>query len=702
MKRGVFSLCFIVLWGSLAPSFAQSSQDVGSARAITPSAELPLRQIILYVNGVGYFLRDGTVNGNQRLQLSFKTSEINDLLKSLTVRDLDGGTITAVTYGSQDPVEKQFQGLSVNLAGAATVRDILTQLRGERVALSGATTVEGSVVSVETATDKEGIPKTTLNLMTAEGLRSFLLEDTRSIRFLDPKIDSDFQRALTILSESHSRDKRNVMIDFSGAGKRRISLGYLSEVPAWKTAYRLVLDRGGNHFLQGWAIVENTGDEDWQNLSLSLVSGRPISFTMDLATPRYLRRPEVQTAVTAGPAPQTYDQNLDDLTGSPKMAKALAAPAPSRSSAKMAELSQSAASMDGYSDEAIAAGEPAAQEPPSSAFSPGDIGQGVQGYGALESGGTFVRYTIKVPVNLPRHSSAMFPLFEGTVHGKKISVYDASVDPKRPLLGLQLENATPYTLLAGPITIFDSLSYAGDALIEDLGPGAQRFITYAVDTQTEVAPSSEPNTQKIVSMTVAGGVFNMNVSAHREYRYVIKNDSDESKTIVIVHPLDGTWHLVSPEKATETTRDSYRFEVSVPGRGSDTLRVAEEKQLAQSFGLGSLTDSQLRYYASDGAAKGPLKEAFAQITKKRGVLQGLSAERQDAERKLQQIKDEQSRIRSNMNAISSSSDLYKKYLSTLSSQESTISGLLESIDGYYGKEKALKAELDDYIRTLSF
>ncbi len=702
MYRRVFFLCFIVLWGSLAPSFAQSSQDLGSAKTISTSAELPLRHIILYVNGVGYFLREGTVIGNQRVQLSFKTSEINDLLKSLTVRDLDGGTITGVTYGSQDPVEKQLQGLSVNLTGASTVSDILTQLRGERVALTGATTVEGSVVSVEIATDKEGFRKTTLNLMTTEGLRSFLLEDTRSIRFLDPKIDSDFQRALAILSESHSRDKRTVTIDFSGSGKRRVSLGYLSEVPAWKTAYRLVLDREGNHFLQGWAIVENSSDEDWQNLSLSLVSGRPISFTMDLATPRYLRRPEVQTAVASGPAPQTYDQSLDNRSEAPKMAKALAAPAPSRSSAKMAEMPQAAGAMDGYTDEELANQELAAQEPSPSEFSPNDIRQGVQGYGTLESGGTFVRYKINVPVNLPRHGSAMFPLFEGKVQGKKVSVYSAQVDPKRPLLGLQLENTTPYTLLAGPITIFDSLSYAGDALIEDLGPGAQRFITYAVDMETEVAPASEPNTEKIVSMTAVNGVFNVGVSAHREYHYVIKNDSDEVKSIVIVHPLDDTWHLVSPEKATETTRDSYRFEVTVPGRGSDTLRVVEEKQLAHSFGLGSLTDTQLRYYASDGAAKGALKEAFAKISEKRGVLQGITAERQDAERKLQQIKDEQSRIRSNMNAISSSSDLYKKYLSTLASQEATISGLLESIDGYYGREKTLKADLDNYIRTLSF
>lgn len=702
MKKVAFSLCFLVLWGAWVPSFAQSSQDVGMAKGTTLSADVPLRQIILYVNGVGYFLREGTVTGNQKVQLSFKTTEINDLLKSLTVRDLDGGTVTAVTYSSQDPVEKQLQGLSVNLSGAATVRDILTQLRGQRVALAGATTVEGSVVSVETATDKEGLQRTTLNLMTAEGLRSFLLEDTRSIRFLDPKIDSDFQRALTILSESHSRDRRNVTIDFSGSGKRRVSLGYLNEVPAWKTAYRLVLDREGNHFLQAWAIVENSSDEDWQNLSLSLVSGRPISFTMDLATPRYIRRPEVQSSVAAGPAPQTYDQNLDSRAEAPKMAKALAAPAPSRSSAKMAELPQSAGAMDGYADEGMDGEESASPEATPSEFNPGDIGQGVQGYGVLENGGTFVRYKINVPVNLPRHGSAMFPLFEGTVRGKKVSVYDAQVDPKRPLRGLQLENTTPYTLLGGPITIFDSLSYAGDALIEDLGPGAQRFITYAVDMETEVAPGSEPNTEKIVSMTAVDGVFTVAVSAHREHHYTIKNDSDEGRTIVIVHPLDDTWHLVNPEKATETTRNSYRFEVTVPGRGSDTLRVVEEKQLGRSFGLASLTDTQLRYYASDGAAKKTLRDAFAKITEKRGVLQGVVAERQDAERKLQQIKDEQSRIRSNMNSISSSSDLYKKYLSTLAGQETTISGLLESIDGYYGKEKALKADLDNYIRTLSF
>src|SRR5262245_11326925 len=117
------------------------------------SASLPIGQVVLYSSGVGFFQRQGSVEGNARVDLSFPVSDINDLLKSMVLRDLDGGHVSAVSYDSNAPAERTLRSFAVNLTGAPTFADILHQTRGERaeVALTnaGAGTLTGTIIGVE-------------------------------------------------------------------------------------------------------------------------------------------------------------------------------------------------------------------------------------------------------------------------------------------------------------------------------------------------------------------------------------------------------------------------------------------------------------------------------------------------------------------------------------------------------------------------
>src|SRR5262249_52750323 len=85
-----------------------------------------------------------------------------------------------------------------------------------------------------------------------------------------------------------------------------VQVGYVVENPIWKTSYRLVLGKNGKPFLQGWAIVENTSDDDWSGVRMALISGRPISFQMDLYQPLYVPRPVVEPELFASLRPPTY------------------------------------------------------------------------------------------------------------------------------------------------------------------------------------------------------------------------------------------------------------------------------------------------------------------------------------------------------------------------------------------------------------
>jgi hypothetical protein len=178
------------------------------------AAQLPIGQIVLFSSGVGYFQREGAVEGNARVDLSFPVQDINDLLKSMVVRDLDGGVVSTVSYDSNAPVEKTLRSFAVNLNGNPSFAGILSQARGEKVEVvlqqTNATqpgTLTGTVIGVETQHQPAGKDATVnvelLNLWWADGMRSLKLSEVQRVRFLNPVMDSEFKKALETLTLSH-------------------------------------------------------------------------------------------------------------------------------------------------------------------------------------------------------------------------------------------------------------------------------------------------------------------------------------------------------------------------------------------------------------------------------------------------------------------------------------------------------------------
>src|SRR5207249_3284286 len=127
-----------------------------------------------------------------------------------------------------------------------------------------------------------------------------------------PEVEQEFRKALEVLATAHDKKKKTVSLNFLGNGKRAVKVGYVTESPIWKTSYRLSLEKENKAFLQGWAIVENTTDEDWNQVSLGLISGRPISFQMDLYEPLYVPRPRIEPELFASLRPPSYGGNMDD------------------------------------------------------------------------------------------------------------------------------------------------------------------------------------------------------------------------------------------------------------------------------------------------------------------------------------------------------------------------------------------------------
>src|SRR6476659_8062221 len=302
-----------------------SAAAPGDAKqAVKPAVTLPITRAVLLHSGVGYFSRSGEVTDDARVDLSFPEADVNDLLKSMVLEDFNGGRIAAVSYDSREPITRTLASFAVNLNGNPTFAGIVSQMRGERVEVvitPGAANqpgkLSGVIVGVESQKVAQGntpVDTEFLNLWCAVGRRSVKLPDVQQLKFANPVVESEFRRALDVLALSHDSQKKAVSLHFAGDGKRKVQVGYVIEAPIWKTSYRLVLGEKEKPYLQGWALVENPTDEDWAGVKMALISGRPISFKMDLYNPLYINRPVVEPELFASLRPVTYRGGFGNAT----------------------------------------------------------------------------------------------------------------------------------------------------------------------------------------------------------------------------------------------------------------------------------------------------------------------------------------------------------------------------------------------------
>ncbi len=695
----VLTLAAIFL-ASAAISPADDSQNVN----------LPLKRVVLFNSGVGFFEHAGKIDGNATVEMKFKTEQINDLLKSMVVQDLDGGQISTVNYGSKDPITKTLKTFSVDLTENPTLAELLDQVRGERVELEAPNKLAGLILGVETRKKQIGENTTididVLNLLTDAGLRAVPMDTISTLKLTNEKLDAELRKALALLASAHATDKKSVELSFLGKGQRRVQVGYIQESPVWKTTYRLVLgdDKSDEKpLLQGWAIVENTSDEDWNNVNLSLVSGRPVSFTMDLYQPLYLPRPEVQLDLFASLRPQSYGQDLANKEQLFQAGRQLAELARERyPSAAGANRKAKATGGMGFG---VPMTQPAAPaENLAVRLGESELatiqGRGVQSLAQAAELGSLFQYKIDTPVSLPRQQSAMLPIVTADVKGEKLSIYNQNVLAKHPLAGLQFTNTTGLHLMQGPITVFDGGSYAGDAKIEDLPPGAQRLISYAVDLDTEVAPQSKPRPEELLSVRIMKGTMIATRKYVREQEYTIKNSGKAEKKVLVEYPLDASWKLVKPEKPAEKTRDLYRFAVEAKPGEPATLTVEEERTDAQHIALTSLDDGAIKFYLSAKVVSEKVKDALREIVRRKAELAQLAADRQQLEQRIREIGDDQTRIRQNMAQLDRNSDVYKNYVKKFSDQEAEIESLRGKIATLVNNESAKRKSLDEYMTGL--
>ena len=719
------------LWYSQSPAAPDGDKPVAVVRAkgqpadsdtpLTGSSLLPIGRVVLFSSGVGYFQREGWVNGNVRVDLSFPVSDVNDLLKSMVLQDLDKGHISTVSYDSNAPIERTLKSFAINLTNNPSFGAILNQARGEKVEVAvqssnGAqpANVSGTVIGIEkqrvapspgTAVPGLGIPglgvpgleADMLNLWCADGVRSLKMNEIQRVRFLNPVMDSEFRQALETLALSHDTQKKSVAINFEGKGKRRVRVGYIIENPIWKTSYRLVLDKTANPHLQGWAVVENPTDEDWKDVRMVLVSGRPISFKMDLYQPLYVPRPTVEPELFASLRPPTYSSTLLSTAEQGVPAQAVSADVPAipapPPAMPMKPLPTGGVAGLTFGMQYANGNQPSIN----STESRMDLSKSVSSAATASKLGDFFQYAIDRTVTLPRQKSAMLPIVTKDVEATRVSIYNETTQPKFPLLGVRLKNTTGVHLSQGPITVFDGANYAGDSRILDLQPNEERLLSYAIDLGTEVNPVPSSDNGKLTVVKAVKGIIHTTTKQRDTKTYTVVNRNEEERTVLIEHPVRNDFKLIDTAKPAETASDFYRFQVKVKPGQTEKQVVTEERALEQTIQLTNLHDDSIRFFMNSKATSAKVKAGLENAMKLRWEMAKTQREMQELQRQLQVITEDQVRLRANLKETPATAAAYKRYVEKLDLQESEIEKYQADIKKLQQTEHSQRKGYEDFL-----
>jgi hypothetical protein len=683
-----------------------------TAASATPGAisDLPVRKVVLYKNGVGYFEHAGQVNGDQSVAIDFTSSQLNDVLQSLTALDSGGGKVSSVSYNSTTPVEQQLESLALGLKDDADTSTIYTALRGQRVEVAGAgATFTGRLVNIEShgVTDKNGNTSADhyyLIVKTDEGaLRTAELTDALSVHMLDPSLEKQFASYLEIIGSAQNQQGRHLTLEDHGQGQRQLQVSYISEVPVWKSTYRIVFpaNPNGNATVQGWAVVDNTVGVDWTNVQLSLVAGAPQSFIQPLSEPIYIRRPEIPIATEAQTTPQTHEAAETTLDRQELSSKQYAAP----------EAASESVTVDAAGRN-MSVGGLMAPHPGAAAFGSGGGGSG-SGYGggvyrasdAIQQGDVstnafddFFEYALAQPVTIHKNESAMVPILQQDLPATHVTLW--SDTDTTPLRAIWLENKSKLTLDSGSFSIFENGEFAGEGLLDPIHPGEKRLLSYAVDQAVKVHRGVVNQTQTLRHIAIAKGVLVETTSEVTENTYAVTNAADEARAVVVEHARQSGADLDSDVKPEETTATSYRFRVAVEPHQSVDLHVKEKANLSQTI---DIRQSQFRdeYLVNVSKYSPALEEKLRPLIDAESTLSGINGKIQESQGKQKTLADDEARDRDNLTALKGN-DAAKRFVDELNQSEDALQTARKDEADLEMQRNAADAQVEDIIAKLQF
>lgn len=645
---------------------------------------LNITRVVLYKHGVGYFERQGKVQGENTLELQFKQQEMNDVLKSLTVLDLGGGIISSISYEGTKPFSKQLEEIALRLPEKNVFSGLLGELKGARVSLEVAgRKVQGKVLGIETINRRSYETMITdhrlILMMENSTVQSFDLLELQSLTFEEEKIQKEISHLLETLISSKKKDLKKLSIFTRGKkGKEReINVSYILETPVWKTSYRILLPSKEEEkpLVQGWALVDNTQDEDWEQVRLSLIAGLPISFVHDLYNARYRQRPVIEVEEEAAYGPPVLESSIP-TTGA------------------FAPMDEFACCYMGEEEEH---NEQAARK---RAFQ-----QKVEVQKHTLEAGDFYAYEIKNPVTVKGGQSALVPILSESFEGRRIAVYNPDIREKNPMSAILFKNTTDMTLEGGPVTVMEGENYVGEAMLDTLKPEDEKIVPYAVELGCLISKEQKTEDQEVFLSLIKDGILYLHYYRLTKSIYAIQNRSDRTMELYLEHKFRKDWDLVETPAPLEKTENFYRFKIEVPAKSQRDFAVIEKGALQRTHYITGIQKKELQAFLGEGfldeKTEGEIRKLIEMQERITSVEKAVNQKR----KALDNIFDNQERLRKNLQVLGArqeEQELRQRYIGQLSEEEDSVQTFTKETEKLLQEKEELETTLSDKLHVLSY
>ena len=693
-----------------------------AAQSVAKPNELPITRVALYKNGVGFFEHAGRVSGDQSVTIDFTSAQLNDVLQSLTAIDLNGGRISGAGYNSTTPLDQQLKSLPLGLSGDPTDVDFYNAIRGARVQVSApGGSITGRLLSIDLRTPpvKEGDPAPTdkryLTVVSEAGqVRTLELSSAVSVTLLDTALHTDVSRYLELLAGNRNQGLRHLTLLDRGTGARELRVSYISEVPVWKSTYRILFDdKAADATLQGWSVVDNTTGSDWTNVHLDLIAGAPQSFIQPLSTPYYTRRPEVPLPAEAQLEPQTHE------SGEPLEVNAAPPPPPS-ASASQSVVVEGVTGMAGGAAGLPTNGRNFDQLSLMSKLGPGR-GAGLGGGYAAPTAGyaqaaestltvqtttsafdDFFEYSLTDPITIRKNESALVPILQTKLPVERVTLWS----PQQPaaLRALWITNSSSLTLDRGSFSIVENGSFGGEGLVDPIHPGEKRLLSYAADQAVRVTTDYSHNTRRVTHLQIKKGVLTETSTDIAEVEYLVHNAAPEPRLVIVEQPSRQGWTLDSEPKPAETTPTAYRFRVATPPRETVRLHIGERHTNFENIRLVDRTEGQLTLLLRNAKASPATLAALQPVFDAHNAVVALDDQIRANEAEVSAITKDQDRLRENMKALKGTAeerDLLRRYTGELNQQEDRLAALRTQLATLHTQRTASDADFQAKLEAVN-
>jgi hypothetical protein len=658
------------------------------AAIATPAAaaDLTLHRVMLSAAGVGYFEYGAHVDGPASLGLDVPLDQVDDVLRSLAVFDSQGG-VGSIELPGRDNTHAAFADVPFGPAALTSPAALLDSLRGEEIAVSGPSAMTGRIVGTvaenvaPAATSPVPETHTRVTLLTADGLKQFILEDATAVRLTDAALRDRFGASLDAARQQSAASKRHLVLRSEGSAARDVTVGYVAVVPLWKASYRVVLPSqdGGRARVQGWAVLENQSGADWHGVDLTLQSGNPVTFHQAIYASYFADRPEVPVEVLGRLLP-----DADTRATAPMQAAAEAAPPP----AFFATASGTAGTerVIVQAQRRLGAKLPAFDGHPLLARPVGDADLAAAPQATETPIDT--SFHIATPIDLARGHTASVPIVDRDIPAEQLDWLQ--LYSTRPVAALRIKNDTGLSLPAGVLTLYQQgqggTAFAGDARLSGLPAGESRLLAFAEDLKTHAARLSNAQQTTFVGVKMSHGVLTNEVRYQREYLVTVTAPATEKRRVLIEFPNTphATFSLPgSGLSVLEETDTARRVLVALKPNETRTIRAVEETPGSIETALlldGGQFDDQvvaavLTQGTLDAAARAKLQGLMDLRTTestKQAALQRLTSE-QDG------VAQDEDRLRKNLAAVTGPGNFHDQLLNALAADEAKLSSLAHAI-----------------------